>query len=120
MYIKADGGLSGVKKAWENLESKIGSLKGRKFYGTYCAEFREYRACVAMTDSDDPAVLGLDVGIISGGKYAEAKISDWPANIDKIPETFDKLAAEYEADNTRPGIEYYRSQRELILLLPVK
>jgi len=120
IYVRAEGGLSGIKGAWDKLEAKIGGPKGRKFYGAYYAQTGEYRACAALRENDNSATLDLDVGIIPGGKYADAKIYDWPAKIDKIAEVFDALATKYKADVTRPSLEFYRSQRELILYLPVK
>ena len=120
MYVTAHGGLAGVKEAWEKLESKIGSPKGRKFYGTYFKEKGEYRACVAMKEDDDPAALCLAVDTIPGGKYADSKLTDWSRKVQDIPLIFRELESKHDADDTRPGIEFYRSQRELILLLPVK
>jgi predicted transcriptional regulator YdeE len=120
MYVIAEGGISGVKEAWERLESKVGSLKGRKFYGAYFHDKEEYRACIAIRENDDPAASGLKVWTIPGGKYARSKMDNWPANIDRIAPAFDEMATAHDHDDSRPSIEFYRSQRELILLLPVK
>ena len=35
MYIVADGGPKGAREAFNRLESKFPSLRGRKFYGTF-------------------------------------------------------------------------------------
>lgn len=120
MYLTAEGGLAGARGAWEKLEAKLGDLKGRKFYGLFFEDRGEYRVCVAMREDDDPNALGLKVGIIPGGKYAESKIADWSERIKDIGLTFDAMAAEHEVDQSRPSIEFYRSHRELILLLPIK
>lgn len=117
MYVIADGGLEGASDAFHRLEARLPSLKGRRFYGTYLG--CEYRACVRIQPDDDPAALGLAVGVIRGGKYARTKIVDWQERIHEIGETFARLAEEYSADPSRASIEYYRSSRELILLLPI-
>ena len=52
MYILADGGPAGAQQAFDKLESKLTSLKGRRFYGTFQAG--EYRACVALLSNDKP------------------------------------------------------------------
>ena len=44
MYVEADGGTQGAMDAMQELEGRIGSLKGRKFYGTFLDG--QYRACV--------------------------------------------------------------------------
>ena len=69
LYVKAEGGPSGGKEAFDRLEAKVG-LKGRKFYGTYHND--EYRACVAMREDDNPSELGLETGSIPGGKYVKS------------------------------------------------
>jgi len=118
MCVVAVGGLEGIKEAWEKLEMPLPSLKGRKFYGTYLNG--EYRACVALRDDDDPIALGLDKWTIPGGTYAHRKIQDWPERTGEIGKTFAAMAAEYPVDPTRPEIEFYRSQKELILYIPIK
>lgn len=114
MCVVAIGGLEGIKDAWDKLEAPLPSLKGRKFYGTYLNG--EYRACVAL-DDDDPATLGLDT--IPGGTYVRRKIQNWSERTSEIGETFAAMAAEYPIDPTRPEIEFYRSQKELILYMPI-
>ena len=118
MCIVAIGGLEGIKDAWEKLEAPLPSLKGRKFYGTYLNG--EYRACVALRDDDNPASLGLDTWTIPGGTYGRRKIENWSEDTSEIAKTFAAMTAEYPVDTMRPGIEFYRSQKELILYLPVK
>ncbi|MEW6404485.1 MAG: GyrI-like domain-containing protein [Chloroflexota bacterium] len=118
MCIVARGGLEGIKDAWDKLEAPLPSLKGRKFYGTYLNG--EYRACVALRDDDDPAALGLDTWTIPGGTYVHRKIQNWSERTSEIGQTFAAMAAEYPIDPMRPGIEFYRSQKELILYMPIK
>jgi hypothetical protein len=118
MCVVAIGGLEGIKDAWEKLEAPLPSLKGRKFYGTYLSG--EYRACVAMRDDDDPAALGLDTWTIPGGTYVRRRMENWSERTSEIGETFAAMAAEYPVDPTRPGIEFYGGQKELILYMPVK
>lgn len=117
MFVRAEGGSEGAKEAFDKLESRLPSLRGRKFYGTYHAG--EYRACVALRPEDDPSAMGLDVWVIPGGRYVRAKVKDWSRRIPEIGKTFTALAEQYPADPSRPSIEYYRSQQELILHLPV-
>lgn len=118
MYVVAIGGLSGIKAAWAQLEASLPSLKGRRFYGTYLNG--EYRACVALRDDDNPAALGLDTWAIPGGTYVQRKIEDWPDRTSEIGEAFADMAAEHPMDPMRPGIEFYRSQKELILYMPIR
>jgi len=117
MGVVAEGGPPGAPAAFETLDARIGSPRGRRFYGTY--DGREYRACVAIQEGDDPQALGLTTWRIGGGEYERTKLTDWQERIEEIGPTFDAMAAGCEPDYARPCIEFYRSSREL-LLLPVK
>lgn len=112
----------GPSAAFNLLESKLPTLKGRKFYGTF--EFKpdgeEYYACVARIDSDDPEKMQLETGTIPGGLYLRGKLMDWEKNLSKLPSLFEEMARTHDVDPKRPSLEYYRSQAELLLFLPVR
>jgi hypothetical protein len=119
MYVEAEGGLSGIRQSWSKLESKLPKLKGRKFYGTYNFADKVYRACVAINSEEEPEALNLQTGTIPGGKYLREKISGWSSRPEIMGETFELMAQERDPDPARPSIEFYRSQNEVILLLPI-
>ncbi len=118
-YVEAKGGLSGVREAWSELESRLLDLKKRKFYGTYQVNDEVYRACVALRDEDEPEALDMPEWTIPGGRYAREKVLDYSSRVEVIGETFVSMAKEYKSDPNRPSIEFYRSQGEVILLLPI-
>jgi hypothetical protein len=120
MAVKAIGGTNGAKAAFDLLESKLSSLKGRRFYGTYNPFTQEYRACVKKEQGEDAASLGLEEWKLPGGSFAMTKLDEWQSKMAEIPKIFDKMAAENDVDTTRPSVEFYRSSRELLLYLPVK
>lgn len=120
MCVASEAGLSAVGQAWAELEDSLPSLGGRKFYGTFQAPDGPYRACVGITPSDVPEALRLERWTIPGGLYASRKVRDWEEDPEKIPSGFALLAQEFTPDPSRPGIEFYRSRREVILFLPVK
>jgi hypothetical protein len=117
MWVKAEGGLAGVGEAWSTLESRLPSLRGRKFYGAY--HDNVYRACVAITDENEAETFGLPTCTIPGGKYMREKVADYRNRVEVIAETFETMAKECSADRSRPEVEFYKSQNEIILLLPV-
>lgn len=112
--------VSNSTVAFNQLESKLDTLKGRKFYGclTGPPETGTYRACVALISTDNPKVLGLDTWTIPEGKYLRTKIINWPGQEHLIGQTFKEMSQTTNIDTSRPYIEFYRSQKELILLLP--
>jgi hypothetical protein len=122
LRVKADMKGKGPSAAFDLLESRLPSLKGRKFYGTF--QFKpdgeEYYACVARVDSDDPGKMQLETGVIPGGWYARSRLMDWEKNLSKLPSLFEEMARTLDGDPERPSLEFYRSQAELQLFLPVR
>ena len=118
MYVEAVGGPAGAALSFEALESRLMSLLGRRFYGV--VHHGQYRACVAMRDSDDASALGLETGVIPGGRYERQWVKDWPERIGDIAAIFEAMASQHAADTARPHIEFYRSEKNMILYLPVR
>jgi DNA gyrase inhibitor GyrI len=115
-------GVTGSARAFIRLESKLSTLRGRKFYGclTGKPENGIYRACVGTVDTDNPDKMGLKEWVIPGGKYLRTKMEDWIGRENEIGFTFKKMSKGKMVDHSRPHVEFYRSQRELFLLLPIK
>jgi len=120
MYVESPTGPAGAKAAFDKLESRLSTLKGRKFYETFQHPEGPYRACVQMKDDDDLAGLALKTWIIPGGKFVRDKLDNWTSRMDEIGRLFKAMAVKNDTDPTRPGIEFFRSQKELLLFLPVK
>jgi hypothetical protein len=118
LYVDSDAGIPGAVEAFRRLEAPLPTLKGRRFYGVVQGD--AYRACVARTPDDDPAGLGLATWVIPGGKYRRARIRDWAQHTAEIGPAFDALRAPGGVDPARPGIEFYRSQAELLVHVPVR
>ena len=77
-------------EAFRQLEARLPGLKRRRFYGTF----------------EPPDGRG--------------KLENWEDHIPEIGRTFERMARECERDPSRPSVELYRSQKELVLLFPVK
>jgi hypothetical protein len=122
MFVESTNGVEGGPEAFQKLESAFATLKGRKFYATYQHPNGPYRACAEIKPGDDPAALGFSVWSIPGGRYARGKLENWSEHPWDIPTVFDDLAQAYSSrlDGSRPGIEFYKSQKELICLLPIE
>ena len=74
----ADEFPSGIETAWDRVESRLSSLKGRKFYGVaLCGEPQMlHYAGVEPASEEEVSLLGLATMIVKGGKYARAKLLD--------------------------------------------
>ncbi|MBI1727357.1 MAG: hypothetical protein HYR50_08810 [Candidatus Rokubacteria bacterium] len=117
MFVVSPSGPQGAGRAFDRLEASLPSLKGRRFYGTMLNG--EYRACVAIEAQDAPAAMGLETWTIPGGVYARRKLERWQERTAEIGQIFCALAAEYPRDPVRPNVEFYRSQKELLLFMAV-
>jgi len=122
LFVFSKNGAPGASAAFNALEKKLPNLKKRRFYGVLegLPETGVYRACIGIMEGDDPKAMGLETWTIPGGKYARAKIKNWSDHLKDIGPTFSQLENQYKKDSNRPLIEYYRSDNELLLFLPIK
>ncbi|NNC89135.1 MAG: hypothetical protein HKN82_11810 [Akkermansiaceae bacterium] len=114
----------GNRDAMASIESKLETLRGRRFYGlAYESEdgIEYYAGILPADDAEEKELVqeGFSVLDIAGGACARIKMADWASKVDQIGPTFGAMAREYGFDATRPQIEFYRSMKELHLLLPV-
>ncbi len=112
---------AGIKDAWRRLEGKLPSLKGRKFYGlTYFEDGQlVYYAALEPLNEKEVTTLGFPTMMLKGGKYARVKLMDWNHHADEIGPIFGELMEEYQKDPAGPSVEFYRSQFELHLMIPL-
>jgi hypothetical protein len=125
LYVKTSDIPGGVPEAFRKLESHLSTRRGRKFYGAFFYNQGNpfYWACVEIKEGDNLNNPELEIGILPSGKYASRKLKNWSDEKDipkKIVGTFEEMSKEFEVDRERPEIEFYRSQSELILMMPVK
>jgi hypothetical protein len=120
MLKRAPDEQEAITRVWAELEERVGSLRGRRFYGVLDTETHEYLACVRLQNDDDPEALGLETGTLPGGRYARVRLEgEPPAVYGLIAPTFASLAERSDRDPARPEIEFYRSRDVIDLLLPI-
>jgi hypothetical protein len=120
MFRRTADEQEAITRTWAEVEAAVGSLRGRKFYGTFDPETNEYRVCVQWQDGDDAAVLRLEDGTLAGGRYVRERLQgDPPAVYRLIQPTFESLAKRPDRDRSRPEIEFYRRHGVIDLLLPI-
>lgn len=118
---KAHSFPDGITDAWNRLEARIPSLKGRRFYGLTTCEGGElvYYAAVKVGSEDEAASLGFPAMRVRGGRCVLVKLMDWPNRVGEISAIFDELMRNFPMAPNAPTLEYYRSQSELHLLVPL-
>ena len=119
MFKRVADEQSAISRAVAEVEAAVG-LRGRKYYGAFDIGGDEYSVCVQLRDGDDPAALGLETGLLPGGRYARVRLEGKPPGLYAlIAPSFERLLARPDRDVSRPGIEYYRRHGVIDLLLPV-
>ncbi|MFC5925506.1 GyrI-like domain-containing protein [Micromonospora vulcania] len=120
MFVTAKDGSDEIGPAWDRLETMLGSLRGRRFFGVF-DDSDVYRCCVQVRAGDDAARLGLTLGVVPGGRYLCATVrGPQPAAYALLTPTFEELRRSGERDDTRPSIEYYRRHDRIDLLMPLR
>lgn len=116
VYVTSPTGPLGAPEAFKKLEDAINwQLKGRKFYGTILNG--EYRASLVTIEGEK---LDFPIWIIPGGKYAREKIIDWEKHTAEIAPKFEEMIKHVAYDDGRPLVEFYRGQKELYIMVPIK
>ncbi|MEU8329710.1 GyrI-like domain-containing protein [Micromonospora sp. NPDC048839] len=120
LFISTADEQDAITEAWDRLETIVGSLHGRKFFGVFGPPDGSYRVCVQVQDDDDATVSGLESGSIPGGPYLSTTVRGEPPEIySHIPTRYAELKQVADHDSTRPSIEFYRRRDEIDLLIPV-
>jgi hypothetical protein len=103
--------------AFSELEAALPSLRGRRFYGCYEPVAKRYFACVVAEEGE---TVDLDRRTLPGGAYARHRLRGHPPELyARIGETFERVGNSVAADSSRPWLEYYRSENEVDVLVPV-
>ena len=114
LYVPVHAGGKAEARAFLELERRLGSPQGRRFYGTYLRG--EYRASAVKKGGDSAEALGLEEGILPGGWYARRLLE---GGVQNIGSTLNAMARENDYDPTRPEVEFYRREGEVVLMLPI-
>lgn len=120
LYVTAVDGTNGAADAFKQIRDIVhwNWEDKRKAYGTVFEG--EYRACVTLEEGDNPEELGLKTWTIPGGTYVKDTILDWENHIQDIGPKCMEIIKNVNFDETRPVIEFYQSESELKLLIPIK
>ena len=119
LFVRCADELPEMQATWARFEELVG-LRGRKFFGAYYPQTKEYRVCAQLREGDDAQALGVETGELPGGRYLRARLQgEPPAVYVRIGPIFTALLERETPDETRPSIEFYRRHDEIDLLLPL-
>jgi hypothetical protein len=123
-YVEAVNGFAGATAAFDQLEGRMDTLRGRKMYGVvYPGDPARYLACVLL-DNENADDLGFQRTTVPGGRYAHTLVRDWQSRIPELPAIVSQLESDIKVsglarNQDRPWLEFYRRIDELLVMLPV-
>ncbi len=121
VYVAGERTLSFAEQApqaFEQLEGGIANFRGRKFCGVVVNG--EYRACMAVRDSDSTKSPRFREYVIPGGRYFSRRLENYLSDPRKIGRLVDELIARTDFDPSRPVLEFHRGRGPLSLRVPVR
>ncbi len=111
----------GTREAFAALEGKLSTLRGRRMYGLVYSTPAglEYHAGLVPESEEEVQRFGFPVRESPAGRWARTKLMNWEEHLSEIGPTIGRMIGEFGIDASRPTLEYYRSHRELHLMVPL-
>lgn len=108
---------NGIKEAFSELMTIFGH---RAYFGI--SWFNDngqivYYAGAEKISPNEHMPMGTELLTILKGEYDTESVENWQQKTDQIKEVFDRLMADQRADKTRPCIEWYRSNEEMLFMI---
>ncbi len=120
--VKAEHFPDGMPDAWARLESKFPPAKGTRFYGLLqtMGGTPEYFASVDSTTVSGTVPDGFLELTIPGGTYARVRLRNWRERTSEFSTVFECLEARYDFREGGYSVEWYKSQNEVQLMIPIR
>ena len=112
----------GVEYSFKKMESILQKSKKRKFFGMINHMGNEiiYQACATFIRGDEDLDNGLEKIKIPGGQYILYTLENYRKNAHLVKEIFEEIGNKYLIDPYRPQLEYYKNNKELEIMLPIR
>jgi predicted transcriptional regulator YdeE len=115
---------AGIGAAFDELISKTGDAAGtRNYYGiSYLNNNGEviYKAVAAEKIEGEAEKYGYADSEIEKGEYLCKTLKNWQTQTDCIKDLFHEMMEDKNADRTKPCIEWYKSDDEMLCLVRSK
>ena len=113
---------SGIGEAFETLAKKISDGYDRSYYGIsqIINEAIIYKAAAEEKYEDEAEKYHCERFIIEKGEYLMVAINDWRKKTDCIKDIFHEMMQDNRFDNTKPCIEWYKDDNEMLCMIKSK
>jgi DinB superfamily len=112
----------GIKEVFNALMQKVDNGKNRAYYGLSKMDADGGILYYANTEEKFPGEAekyGCESYTMKKGDYLAVTIKDWYSKLDTIKEVFHEMMQDKRADNTKPCIEWYKTDEEMICMMQV-
>jgi predicted transcriptional regulator YdeE len=111
---------NGVGEAFHDLIKLFPADDKRSYYGIFSmAENGNmvYYAAAEETYQGEAEKYKCERRTIEKGEYLTEPIHDWRKNTDCIKDVFMKMSTDERVDHTKPGVEWYKNDDEMLCML---
>jgi hypothetical protein len=113
----------GIGEAFESLVKMISESFDRDYYGmSYLKEDGKivYYAMTTEKQKGEAEKYDCHRYIIEKGQYLSIPFIDWRSKTQKINEVFHLILQDPEADKTKPALEWFKSDEEMLCMIKMK
>jgi len=113
----------GVSEAFSSLMNLIPDGSQRAYYGISHMDSTGkmiYKATVEEKYEGEARKYNCDLYIVEKGEYLAVTIKDWRKNLDCIKDVFHDMMEDDLADKTKPVVEWYKTEKEMLCLVKMK
>ena len=114
---------SGIDEAFDELIKTTGDSAGaRNYYGIsdYIDGKMVYYATAEQKFTNEAKKYNYEELMIENGEYLGDAIYEWRSKTECIKEVFDKIIKDDRVNTTKPAIEWYKDDNEMICLVKIK
>ncbi len=113
----------GIGEVFEALIKMLPGGFDRSYYGISCMTkdgAMIYNAAAIEKYAGEAEKYNCRRWIIEKGEYLTETINDWRRKTDCIKDVFHRLLQENRVDNTKPAVEWYKNDDEMLCMIRTK
>jgi len=108
----------GISEVFDTLVKKIGGVN-RPYYGISYMKKGEmiYLATALELHATEAEKYDCQQYIIEKGEYLATTVYEWRTKTGSIKDIFQKMMSDSRIDNTKPAIEWYKDDNEMVCMV---
>jgi predicted transcriptional regulator YdeE len=115
---------NGVDDAFHQLIKTINDKNEQDRYYYGISEFKNgkmfYYATAEEKQAGEAEKFNYETFIIESGNYIVEKLENWRTQTDCIKDIFQKIMNDGNADTTKPAVEWYKNDKEMLCMIKAK